>query len=162
MMNVMKDDEIEIELVGGGGCFAYTDGGRDNYGDTAYAHHYRHSGGSGAYFKGTFKAPANGVLEIYVPAGKNYTRGIYDTYSDAPWREFADDGEDAVATFRYFNGRTEEIARAGGGKRGYPWFSYGFYASVEGGKVSYNNELITVVEKAIDGTIGVVVSAIFS
>ena len=143
---------MAIELVGGGGCHAYTDGGRDNYGDTAWAHHYYHCGGSGAYFKGTAYFPEAGNLLITVPSGKNYQRSIYDTYS-YPW-DWPDDGEDATATFYTHNGLSVLIAKAGGGKRGYPEFGRGFNAYVDGGTVWYNPAYITHVEVANNGEVG--------
>lgn len=159
-INVDANSYVDIELVGGGGCRAYTDGGRDNYRDTAYAHHYHHCGGSGGYFKGTAFFSEKGILMVTVPEGKNYTRSIYDTYS-YPWG-YDDDGSDAVATFISTSGSITEVARARGGKRGYPEFHLGFYAETAGGTTSYNTNYIVNVEKAITGPNGYVYSNVFA
>ena len=92
---------------------------------------------------------------------KNYRRSIYDVYSDAPWRNYADDGDDAVATFISSTGSTTEVARARGGERGYPKFSRGYSAQVAGGTVSYNSNFIINVEKAITGPNGVLYYSVF-
>lgn len=136
--------EAIVELVGGGGSTAYTDGGVDEYGDTAWAWHYWHEGGGGAYFKGTIKAPVEGNLKVITPAS-----GGAQNANKA--------GGDAIAYFIPAGGTTQiEVARAGGGASGRPPVSSGYGSAVAGGKVTYNKSYVIHVDKAINGTTGVI------
>lgn len=73
---VLEDTDYDIELCGGGGGGSYVDGGKDQYGDTAWAWHYVWCGGSGAYFKGQLHLTA-GQYNLVVGGG-----GIYNQYFD--------------------------------------------------------------------------------
>lgn len=73
---VPEDADYDIELCGGGGGGSNVDGGKDQYGDTAWAWHYVWCGGSGAYFKGQVRLTA-GQYNLVVGGG-----GIYNQYFD--------------------------------------------------------------------------------
>jgi len=135
--NMEAGSSATIELVGGGGGIAYRDGGVDEYGDTAWAWHYWHEGGGGAYFKGVFYTASAGVLKLITPSANGSGKG-----------------GDAIATFTPQGGFEVEVARAGGGAYGAPPVSWGFWASVSGGTVSYNSDYITQVIHSINGTSG--------
>lgn len=136
------DVDYTITLIGGGGGGAYTDGGVDSYGDTAWAHHYQHSGGSGARFKGIAHL-GNGTLTISVGAGGGTGGASYAVYTPT-------------------GGSAIEIARAGGGAYGAPAVSAGFWSHVAGGKVTYDENYFTEIIEATDGADGVVTSDVYA
>lgn len=118
-----------ITLVGGGGGSAYTDGGRDNYSDTAWAHHYGKNGAGGGIFKGIARLP-KGTLSVTVGAvGVN----------QAGEGEASGNGGDSYAIFTPENGQPVEIARACGGKSGYP-DGDNYQVTITGGAVIYNSK----------------------
>ena len=134
-----------INLVGGGGGSAQTDGGTDSYTDTAYANHYGNDGANGGIFEGIASLP-KGTLKITVgavgtnQAGKGVASG---------------NGGDSYAVFTPDGGTAVEIARARGGKSGYPTGD-NYKVNVAGGTVTYNSSYFTKVNyaiKGIDGTL---------
>jgi hypothetical protein len=136
--------KYQIHLVGGGGGSAQTDGGTDSYSDTSWAWHYGKSGSNGGTFDGLAVLP-KGTLEIVVGAvGTNVAgKGVA-----------SGNGGDSYAIFTPENGEPVEIARACGGKSGYPDGS-NYQTAVEGGKVTYNPDYFEVVDIAQQGMSGI-------
>lgn len=133
-----------INLVGGGGGSAYTDGGTDSYSDTNWAWHYGKSGSNGGTFDGLAVLP-KGTLSITVGAVGTNQAGKGDASGN---------GGDSYVIFTPENGEPVEIARAYGGKSGYPDGS-NFQTAVEGGKVTYNPDYFDSVDVAQQGMSGV-------
>lgn len=129
-----------IDLVGAGGGTWQTDGGVDGYNDTAWAHHYGHDAGSGAYIK-IFATLPPGKLVITVPPAQGARSGA--------------NGAAATAIFTPIGGSSVTIARANGGNTGkVPTPTY--HAAATGGTYSYNSKYVREVIIGRNGNAGYV------
>lgn len=140
---IVRDCDVTIELIGGGGGAGISDGGIDQYSDTSWGNHYAHDGAGGGYFKGTAHL-SKGVLDLTVGSAGIFGAGKGNTSGH---------GGDSYAVFTPSRGAPIEIARASGGHSGYPDGS-SFYASVPGGSVTYNSAYIDSVIEVVEGTSG--------